>query len=396
MRAWLLCVGLVVLKGALSRVLSAPTFARHRPPLFLLVVALTWAGLGLLQPTLRAGNGLTAEYFANPSWDGWPVATFVDAQISTARMRERWNRVPPERFSVRWRGYLAVVRSGRYRFTTTSDDGSRLYIDDQLVVDNGGAHARATRAGEIDLPLGSHRIRLDYVQFGGDGELAWSWARDGGPDGAVPTWALSRRRAAYATVLAARLVDGALPPLALVILLLTGWYVCAGSTGTEFRAVLHPIAVNVMNGYRDKVAFVFSILILVALLWVPWTGGDGHSSLFRSVATTIGDVHRNAARALGAFAIFQAKLNTPRAGEEVLPPRVREVVAMLEAHDVERYMFSRAVARDPWIYQQIVASAWPRTLEADAKARFLLNTETATPGCSLIERRTEVSLVDCP
>jgi hypothetical protein len=210
---------------------------------------------------------------------------------------------------------------------------------------------------------------------------------------------LSRRRAGYASVLVARLVDAALPPLALFILLATAWYVCAGSTGREVkevRGLIRPIAVNVLNGYRDSAAFVFSILIVVALLCVPWPGGRGDWSFFRSVATTIEDVHRNAAGALGAFATFQAKLNTPRAGEEVLPARVREVVAMLEAHGIKRYTFSRAVARDPTVYQQIVASAWPRTLEPDAKARFLLNTETTTSDCSLIESRTEVSLVNCP
>jgi hypothetical protein len=396
-RAWLLFAGLALLGGALSRALPAATIARHRRPSLLFVAAaLTWTLLGLVRPTLRVGEGLTAQYFANPTWDGWPAGTFVDTQISTARVRERWNGVPPERFSARWLGYLAVERSGRYRFTTTSDDGSRLYIDDQLVVDNGGVHSRATRAGEIELARGAHRVRLEYVQFGGDAELTWLWARAGGPDRFVPTWALSRRPAGYTTVLAARLVDAALPPLALLILFATAWYVYAGSTGKEFRRVIHAIAVNAMNGYRDRAAFVFSVVIFVAFLCVPWPGGSGHWSFFRSVATTIGDVHRNAARALGAFAMFQAKLKTPRAGEEVLPARVREIVAMLEAHGVDRYVFSRAVAVDPWVYQQIIASAWPRTSEHDAKARFLLNTETNPPGCSLIESRTEVSLVYCP
>jgi hypothetical protein len=112
--------------------------------------------------------------------------------------------------------------------------------------------------------------------------------------------------------------------------------------------------------------------------------------------STIRDVHRSAARAVGAPAVFQANLNTPRAGEEVLPVSVREMVAMLEAHDVERYALSDRVASNVWVYQQVVASAWPRRLERDTNARFVRIGEPTTPGCSLIESRTEVSLVHCP
>ena len=53
---------------------------------------------------------------------------------------------------------------------------------------------------------------------------------------------------------------------------------------------------------------------------------------------------------------------------------------MLRGHGVERYQVSDSIAANSWVLQQIVASAWPRTLERDAKARFVLNAEPVTTG----------------
>src|SRR5215470_984899 len=96
----------------------------------LLVVALvvtTLAGAG--RAALRVSHGLSAEYFTNVDRSGAAAFTAVDADASTSALARRWRDAPPETFSARWRGYLAVQRSGLYRFATTSDDGSWLYVD---------------------------------------------------------------------------------------------------------------------------------------------------------------------------------------------------------------------------------------------------------------------------
>jgi hypothetical protein len=397
MRAWLVVGALAALAALLARRLPAPTVARHRRPLLLLLTAaLAWTLLMLVRPTLRAGDGLTAHYFANATWDGWPAGTYADTQISTARIRERWLGFPPERFSARWVGFLAVGRAGRYRFATTSDDGSRLYVDDQLVVDNGGAHSAATRSGEIELTRGAHRVRLDYVQFGGDLELAWTWARDGGREASVPTWVLSRRPVSYGSAIGARLVDAAIVFCTFALLLAAALYVRTAFASETVRAVIVPIGAGVTSQYRDRSGFVFSVAVFAAMLCVPWPGGSGQWSFFRSSLTTIRDVNRTAVRTLGHVMSFQANLSTPGAGAEVLPRSVREIVSMLEAHRIERYMISGGIATNEWVYQQVIASAWPRTLEHDAKARFFLTTEPVMPGCTHVDSRTDVSLVHCP
>jgi hypothetical protein len=69
---------------------------------------------------------------------------------------------------------------------------------------------------------------------------------------------------------------------------------------------------------------------------------------------------------------------------------------MLRGHGVQQYRVSVSIAGDAWEYQQIVASAWPRRLEKEAKALFVLNAEPITPGCHVIEKQKEVSFVYCP
>ena len=123
---------------------------------------------------------------------------------------------------------------------------------------------------------------------------------------------------------------------------------------------------------------------------------EGGPFFFRSVEDTIRVVNRTALTMLGGFEDFQANINTPQTGEYVVGPTVQEMLAMLRGHGVERYQLSDSIAADTWVLQQIVASAWPRTLEKDAKARFVLNAEPVVTGCVLIDKQREVSLVYCP
>jgi hypothetical protein len=64
-------------------------------------------------------------------------------------------------------GFIQVPRSGTYTFYTVSDDGSRLWINDTLVVENGRVHNLRERSGTINLSAGYHRIKVDYFQASG-------------------------------------------------------------------------------------------------------------------------------------------------------------------------------------------------------------------------------------
>jgi len=70
-----------------------------------------------------------------------------------------------------WRGYINIPESGGYRFWTESDDGSLLYIDGELIVDNDGDHGMSERSGIALLQKGWHGIRIVYFNSGGSAGL---------------------------------------------------------------------------------------------------------------------------------------------------------------------------------------------------------------------------------
>ena len=85
-----------------------------------------------------------------------------------------------ENIIVRLDGFIHVPGAGVHRFLVGSDDGSRLFVGDRLVVDNDGNHGHTERHGEIDLPAGVHPIRIEYFQGSGGSSLDAQVAR---PDG---------------------------------------------------------------------------------------------------------------------------------------------------------------------------------------------------------------------
>jgi len=69
-----------------------------------------------------------------------------------------------EWFAIDYAGRFWVTQAGLYRFSLLSDDGSKLYIDDKLVIENDGVHSAREEPGEVDLAEGLHRIRVSYFQ----------------------------------------------------------------------------------------------------------------------------------------------------------------------------------------------------------------------------------------
>lgn len=70
-----------------------------------------------------------------------------------------------EWFAIDFKGTIKVPRSGTYAFLLTSDDGSKLYIDDNLLIDNDGVHNATTEEGIAGLTAGEHRIRVSYFRL---------------------------------------------------------------------------------------------------------------------------------------------------------------------------------------------------------------------------------------
>ncbi len=124
-------------------------------------------------------NGLIGYYYPTLDWSGPPALIEKDLLVLP-------NNALGERFSIKWRGKIAAPRSGVYVFGTRSDDGSYVYIDGQLVVDNGGHHGAQYREGRIELSQGFHDIEVRYFQDGGSREMQLQWMPPGGVRELIP------------------------------------------------------------------------------------------------------------------------------------------------------------------------------------------------------------------
>ncbi|WJK38635.1 DUF1080 domain-containing protein [Solwaraspora sp. WMMA2056] len=77
---------------------------------------------------------------------------------------------------------LHIATAGTYTFRLTSDDGSRLYIDDAVVVDHDGLHGATSMDGAVTLTEGHHALRVEYFEAGGGQQLTLAWQPPGAAD----------------------------------------------------------------------------------------------------------------------------------------------------------------------------------------------------------------------
>ncbi len=82
-------------------------------------------------------------------------------------------------FALKFTGNLTIAQSGKYTFFIASDDGSRVYIDDRLVIDNDGLHGMSEKQAAIELAAGLHRIAVTYFDNGGGDGLQVAWSGPG-------------------------------------------------------------------------------------------------------------------------------------------------------------------------------------------------------------------------
>ena len=124
-------------------------------------------------PAPSANNvGVTYRYFEG-SWSELP--NFDELSEINTGVVSNFLLAPREQndnFGFVFDGCVRVETAGTFKFYTSSDDGSKLYVNGIEVVDNDGLHAFETRSGEIDLDIGEHVIRVTYFEQGGGEELS--------------------------------------------------------------------------------------------------------------------------------------------------------------------------------------------------------------------------------
>jgi len=85
--------------------------------------------------------------------------------------------VPADNFSVRWTGKLAIPTTGSYRFQATSDNSVRVWINNQLVIDDWTAHGVTSDESANLLLVAGQRydIKVEYAELTGDATMRLSW-----------------------------------------------------------------------------------------------------------------------------------------------------------------------------------------------------------------------------
>lgn len=139
--------------------------------------------------TANAGNGsgLTGDYFSDTSLTT-KLSTRTDAGIDF-----QWGTaapavgVPADNFSVRWTGQVSPRYSGVTTFYTSSDDGVRLWVNGQQVIDNWTNHGVTENSGTMTLTAGQkYDIKLEYYEATGGATARLLWSSSCEPKAAVP------------------------------------------------------------------------------------------------------------------------------------------------------------------------------------------------------------------
>ena len=121
--------------------------------------------------------GLRGEYFPNSNLAGAPTITRVENSINFD-----WQTTAPipghgvKDFSARWTGRIRPEESGTFTLAARCDDGMRVWLNGELVVDEWTAHAALTRRVERELRAGrAYDLKVEYFQLAGEAVAQVGW-----------------------------------------------------------------------------------------------------------------------------------------------------------------------------------------------------------------------------
>ncbi len=128
-------------------------------------------------------QGIQVEYYY-PSASNVAVETLDKMEPkATGVVPEIVMNVPQKKqsdtFALRFTGNVFAPRNGEYTFYIASDDGSRIYLNDKLLVDNDGLHGMVQKKASIELPAGMHKLVVTYFDNGGGDGLKVTWKGPG-------------------------------------------------------------------------------------------------------------------------------------------------------------------------------------------------------------------------
>jgi len=134
--------------------------------------------------------GLHAEYFPNENLSGVPVLTSRDRALDFD-----WDYgspgagIPNDHFSARWTGSVEVpAETGPMILATTEDDGARVWVDGNEIIDAWGGHDAVTTEAPNALAPGKHELRVEYLEQQFKASLSFQFRRAGKNAAARAVW----------------------------------------------------------------------------------------------------------------------------------------------------------------------------------------------------------------
>jgi glucose/arabinose dehydrogenase len=147
------------------------------------------------------GNGLAVTYFNNIDFTGATV-TRTDPTVDFL-----WGSGSPataigaDTFSARWTGQVEAQFTGTYTFYTQSDDGVRLWVNGQQLINNWTNHATTENSGSIALTAGQrYDIRMEFFENAGGATARLLWSSASLPKAVIPSTRLYAAAAAPSAI----------------------------------------------------------------------------------------------------------------------------------------------------------------------------------------------------
>ena len=127
------------------------------------------------QPLTGSSADWSGNYFANDRWSGIPTMVRFDPNINFD-----WSTgspaplLPVDRFTVRWTRVINLLAAGLYQIDVTVDDGVRVFIDNNVVMDQVRESAVVNHTTQVQLTQGNHEFRVEYVEYAGQAVMKFN------------------------------------------------------------------------------------------------------------------------------------------------------------------------------------------------------------------------------
>ncbi len=135
----------------------------------------------------KVQKGLSYKYFESTGKIDLSIINTTPHKTGIAEIISVQPKVKPEKYALSFEGYINIEKDNAYTFFTTSDDGSKLFIDDEEVVDNDGNHGETEKSGKIYLRKGFHKLQINYFDSGGGNSLKASMQIESGKKIEIPS-----------------------------------------------------------------------------------------------------------------------------------------------------------------------------------------------------------------